>query len=86
MFALRGGYKCLNKNKRSVGIMGRGEAIEKRILEVLKKAENPMSTREIGLKIGRAWHSIQNHCLRLQIKGKVHGFRVGNMNLWVIKR
>lgn len=65
--------------------MDRGEAIEKRILEVLKKSENPMSTREIGLNINRAWHSIQGHCLRLQLNGKVHGFRVGNMNLWVIK-
>lgn len=66
--------------------MKRGEQIQKRILESLKRSENPMSTREIGMKIDRAWHSIQNHCLRLQIKDKIHGFRVGNMNLWVIKK
>lgn len=65
--------------------MLRGEAIEKKILETLNKSENPMSTRDIGIKIGLAWHSIQNHCLVLQLKGKINGFKVGNMNLWVKK-
>ncbi|MBW2992663.1 hypothetical protein KY345_05595 [Candidatus Woesearchaeota archaeon] len=64
----------------------RGDLIQKKILDVLARSENPMSTRDIGLKIDRAWHSVQGHCLRLQLAGKIHGFRVGNMNLWVIKR
>gem|GEM_PF-1064663 len=67
-------------------IVKRGEQIQKRILEVLSKSEIPMSTRDIGLKICRAWHSVQGHCLRMQIAGKINGFRVGNMNLWVIKK
>lgn len=66
--------------------MAQGERIRSKILGVLRKSDRPMSTREIGLKIGYAWHSIQNHCLRLQLAGKVDGFRVGNMNLWVIKK
>jgi hypothetical protein len=26
---------------------------------------------------------VQNQCLQLQLEGKIEGFRVGNMNLWV---
>ena len=66
--------------------MKRGEQIQKKILEVLSKSENPMSTRDIGLKIDRAWHSAQGHCLRLQLAGKINGFSVGNMNLWMVKK
>ena len=61
-----------------------GREIEKNILRILRNAENPVSTRDLALKIGRAWHSVQHHCFRLQIAGKVHGFQVGRMNLWQI--
>ncbi|MFC1733144.1 hypothetical protein ACFL6I_22830, partial [candidate division KSB1 bacterium] len=37
-------------------------------------------------RIGRAWHSVQGHCFRLQIDGKINGFQVGRMNLWTIKK
>ena len=67
-------------NKRSIISAN----IRKDILNVLRTAENPVSTQEIGTKIGKAWHSIQGHCLRLQLEGKLKGFRVGNMNLWEI--
>ena len=63
-----------------------GEEIEKKILYILKNSENPVSTREICLKIGRAWHSVNTHCLKLQLNGKIRGFKVGNMNLWVLKK
>jgi hypothetical protein len=69
-----------------MGRVKRGEQIQKKILEVLAKSENPVSTRDLGIKINRAWHSVQGHCLRLQVAGKLHGFKVGNMNLWVIKK
>ena len=58
-------------------------SIRTSILDVIKSSDKPVSTLEIGSKIGRAWHSIQNHCLRLQLEGRINGFRVGNMNLWV---
>jgi len=56
------------------------------ILKILKNSENPVSTQELGSKINRAWHSIQNHCLRLQLDNEIEGFKVGNMNLWRIKQ
>ena len=66
-------------------IMKIGEEIEKKILEIIKKSEKPVSTRELCLKIGRAWHSVNTHCLKMQLAGNIHGFKVGNMNLWVKK-
>ena len=56
--------------------------IRSSILKIIQESENPVSTLEIGNRIGRAWHSIQAHCLKLQLEGKVRGFKVGNMNLW----
>lgn len=59
--------------------------IRSKVLEVVINSDKPVSTREIGLKIGRAWHSIQTHCLKLQLEGEIGGFKVGNMNLWFKK-
>jgi hypothetical protein len=66
--------------------MSIGTKIQKDILDYMERQKRPVSTREIGLGIGRAWHSIQNHCLRLQLAGQINGFRVGNMNLWELRR
>ena len=56
--------------------------IRNSILKIVQESQNPLSTQEIGSKINRAWHSIQMHCLKLQLEGKIDGFKVGNMNLW----
>ena len=61
-----------------------GKKIEKGILEVLEVSDRPISTREIAIQIKRAWHSVQNHCLRLQIQNKIIGFRISNLNVWEI--
>ncbi|MBI2664205.1 hypothetical protein HYX10_02580 [Candidatus Woesearchaeota archaeon] len=63
-----------------------GKKIEADILRVLQTAAQPVSTRGIALKTGRAWHSVQGHCLRLQIAGRIHGYRISNLNVWEIKR
>jgi hypothetical protein len=62
-----------------------GRKIESDILGVLSESKQPISTRELAEKIGRAWHSVQGHCLKLQLKGKVDGFRISNLNVWVKK-
>jgi len=59
-----------------------GERIDKDILKVLKNSPNPKSTRDIALTINRSWHAVQTHCLKLQIRGRVHGFNVSNINVW----
>ena len=63
-----------------------GKKIDVDILEVLRSAKIPISTRDIAVKIGRAWHSVQGHCLRLQIDGKLIGYRISNLNVWEIKK
>ena len=62
------------------------KSIDKDILKVLKESENPVSTREIALKIGRAWHSVNSHCLRLQLAGKIEEIKLSNINFWRIKK
>lgn len=56
--------------------------IETDILSILKKSQHPISTRELSLRVKRSWHSVNTQCLKLQIKGKVQGYRVSNINLW----
>ena len=63
-----------------------GKKIEVDILKVLSEAKTPISTRDIAIKIERAWHSVQGHCLRLQLAGKIIGYRISNLNVWEIKK
>jgi hypothetical protein len=65
------------KRKQKLGIL-----IDSEILSTLKSQKNPISTRDLSLKINRAWYSVQTHCLKLQLKGKIHGFNVSNINVW----
>lgn len=60
--------------------------IDRDILKVLESSKRPVSTRDICLKIRRAWHSVQTHCLMLQIKGKLVGYKISNINVWEIKK
>ncbi len=59
-----------------------GNQIEKDILKVINGSDRPVSSREISLEIKRAWHSVNTHCLRLQIAGKIRGYVIGRMNVW----
>ncbi|MBU0472090.1 MAG: hypothetical protein KKF89_02445 [Nanoarchaeota archaeon] len=65
--------------------MKRSKKIQKDILRFLSENNNLVSTREIALKIKRAWHSIQLNCLKLQLEGKIEGIRIGNINAWMKK-
>jgi Mn-dependent DtxR family transcriptional regulator len=62
------------------------EEINGQIIEVLKKTDHLLSTKDIGEAIGKSWHTVQEHCLRLQIAGKVNCLRVGRVNLWSLKK
>ena len=60
------------------------ENIDKDIFRLLNELDRPVSTDEIAQRIDRAWHSVQKYCYILKSEGKIHGFRVGRMNLWVV--
>jgi len=64
----------------------RAEKIDRDILKILNSLERPISTRDLALKIDRAWHSVTNHCLKLQLAGKVNGYRISNINVWELKK
>ncbi len=63
----------------------RGFVIDKIILTTLQSEEHPISTRELSLKTKISWHSVINHCLRLQMNNKIIGYKVGNLNVWCKK-
>ena len=48
-----------------------GKEIDQEILSTLKSSKNPVSTRNLSLKIKRAWYSVQTHCLKLKIDGTI---------------
>ena len=56
------------------------------ILITIKETKNPISTTDISKKINKSWHTVDRHCLKLQLLDKIHGFKVGNMNLWTLKK
>lgn len=60
--------------------------IDEDIISVLNQFDRPVSTDEIAQKIDREWHSVQKYCQILKSKGKISGFRVGRMNLWVVEK
>lgn len=64
----------------------RAMKIDRDILKVLASSKRPVSTRDLALKISRAWHSVQTHCLILQLKGKINGYRISNINVWELKK
>jgi len=64
--------------------LNRNFNIDKDILNILSQLDKPASTDEIAQRIDRAWHSVQKYCYILRSEGKIHGFRVGRMNLWII--
>ncbi|MBS3130904.1 hypothetical protein J4212_00570 [Candidatus Woesearchaeota archaeon] len=60
-------------------------SIRSKIIEIVENSDKPVSTLELASGIRRAWHSVNTQCLKLQLEGKINGFRVGNMNLWTAK-
>lgn len=61
------------------------EELKARIVGLLRNSRNPMSTSDLSSKLNKAWHTIDRTCLKLQIDGKLDGFKVGRMNLWKLK-
>lgn len=70
---------AINRKKQK-----REDRVQEGILDTLSKSQKPKSTQEIADELSKPWHSIQTRCLKLQIEGKLNGFRVGRMNLWQI--
>ena len=63
----------------------RGKEIDLKIYGLLREENRPVSTREISMKTKLSWHTIINHCLRLQLSKKITGYKISNLNVWLLK-
>jgi DNA-binding Lrp family transcriptional regulator len=63
----------------------RKKDIDVKIFGLLGKENKPISTREIAVKTKLSWHTVINHCLRLQLSGKISGYKISNLNVWLLK-
>ncbi len=61
----------------------RGDSINSKIIFILSKEDHPVSTRDLAIKTKLSWHTVINHCLRLQMEHKVEGYKIGNLNVWL---
>lgn len=68
-----------------IHVKKRGESIDFKIICFLKKQVHPISTREISISLKLSWHTVINHCLRLQIAEKIYGYKIGNLNVWGLR-
>ena len=64
----------------------RSKEIDSKILKLLESENRPVSTLEIAKRCGYNWHSIEIHCMKLQMSKKIDGYRLSNLNVWVIKK
>lgn len=62
------------------------EEIEFSILKSLREASQPLSTRELALGLKVAWHTVDRHCLKLQLQNKISSFTIGKSTAWYIKK
>ena len=60
--------------------------MKKSILNIIEKAEKPISTSEIAIILNHSWHTIIRYCLDLENENKLIKFEVGRINIWQIKR
>jgi len=64
----------------------RGDNINSKIISILQRETRPVSTRDLSIKTKLSWHTVINHCLKLQFSGKIEGYKIGNLNVWFIKK
>lgn len=63
-------------------ITHKGKMIQEGILDYIQKHNYPISTREICLKLGFSWHTVQQYCLELQLKERISRLEVAGTHLW----
>ena len=77
--------EIININTNKSTVVRKNEQLKKEIENYVKKAERPLSTSDLTILTKKAWHTIDRTCLKLQIEGKIDGFKIGKMNLWRVK-
>jgi len=52
-------------------------------LDLIKKEVDPVSTREICLKLNYSWHTVYRYCLELFAVGKIDKLSTKGPHLWM---
>lgn len=65
------------------GITRKGRIIQQRILDYVKRNNYPVSSRHLCLALGYSWNTVQNYCLELQLKNKIHRLETSGCHLWI---
>ena len=74
------------KMQKGVGdITRKGVRVQELLLERIEKEDHLISTRQLALILNLSWHTVQQHCLSLQVKKKIDGFQIAGSYLWVQK-
>jgi DNA-binding transcriptional regulator YhcF (GntR family) len=68
------------------GITSKGERIKNKILKCIEQENAPLSTRQIAIKIKYSWHTLQQRCLELEVKGKIQHIKIAGSHLWSKKQ
>ncbi|MBI5001997.1 hypothetical protein HZC31_01280 [Candidatus Woesearchaeota archaeon] len=72
--------------QKGVGdITRKGVRVQELLLERIKKEDHLISTRQLALILNLSWHTVQQHCLSLQVKKKIDGFQIAGSYLWIRK-
>ena len=72
--------------QKGVGdITRKGVRVQELLLERIEKEDHLISTRQLALILNLSWHTVQQHCLSLQVKKKIDGFQIAGSYLWVQK-
>lgn len=64
-------------------ITRKGRLVQEQILDSIIGEAYPISTRQICLKLGYSWHTIQQYCLELLVKKRINRLEVAGTHLWV---
>ena len=64
----------------------RGEEIQKKIVEYLRRQEWPCTTEDIAKGVEVSWNTAEIHLVRLQMQDKVKFRKVGRQNQWWLNK
>lgn len=54
-------------------------------MDYIEHAENPISTRQLAINLCLSWHTAQQYCLELLLKGKIDRLTIGGSHIWIKK-
>ena len=59
--------------------------MQEQLLSYLETVDNPITTRQLALRLGVSWHTIQHYCLELHAKKKIGQFSSSGFYYWTKK-